>query len=152
MLSKTRLNTNSIAPFIPSQLAGAYYGASGIPSEWRGNLSLGGLIDSMAEELVDMSNRIEPCARTLLPTVPSGHPLPAAGGGAHASTTHRDNVTHFRVKPPASCEEPPDSKELGVNKGEISGLGELAGVGRAGSVYWQGGLAKHYQVLEGGYM
>lgn len=40
---------------IYGQIAGAYYGASGIPEEWRRKCSLRHLIETFAQELVQQS-------------------------------------------------------------------------------------------------
>ncbi len=37
------------------RIAGAHYGASGIPEQWRGLLAHGGLIESLADSLCERS-------------------------------------------------------------------------------------------------
>jgi ADP-ribosylglycohydrolase len=42
------------------QLAGAYYGASGIPKDWLQDLTLGSLVQSFADRLYEMAGSISP--------------------------------------------------------------------------------------------
>lgn len=72
-----------------TQLAGAYYGASGIPSEWRTKIALRGLVESMAEELYEMSNRVDADPDAAAP----------ADSQATSGTLPRPTVTRFEVKP-----------------------------------------------------
>lgn len=45
---------------IYGQIAGAYYGASGIPEEWKRRCSLHHLIEIFAQELVRQSAKVVP--------------------------------------------------------------------------------------------
>ncbi|CAM9883597.1 unnamed protein product [Ectocarpus fasciculatus] len=129
---------------IYGQLAGAFYGYSGIPAEWRNKIALKGLIEAMAEELFDMSNRIDPCP----PPVPPASSIPptsgtadaVAGGVTHAMPTTEppeQRVTRFVVKPATD---------------EAGGGGVDGNKGRAGGAFWGGGVAAHYQRLEDAYV
>eukprot|EP00903_Cladosiphon_okamuranus_P008820 g8447.t1 len=120
------------------QLAGAFYGMSGIPSDWRDKLALKGLIESMAEELFDMSKRVDPCPPPPPPPTgsePSAASMePSSGGaalGAHLTDPSEERVTRFMVKP---------------------GVGSSGDGGRTESAYWAGGVAAHYQHLEDAYI
>eukprot|EP00903_Cladosiphon_okamuranus_P008821 g8448.t1 len=120
------------------QLAGAFYGMSGIPSDWRDKLALKGLIESMAEELFDMSKRVDPCPPPPPPPTgsePSAASMePSSGGaalGAHLTDPSEERVTRFMVKP---------------------GVGSSGDGGRTESAYWAGGVAAHYQRLEDEYV
>lgn len=122
------------------QLAGAFYGMSGIPSDWRDKLALKGLIESMAEELFDMSNRIDPCPPPPPPSIasePSAASMKpsrgetAPGRGAQLSDPSEESVTRFTVKPAVESD------------------GDR---GRPESAYWVGGVAAHYQRLEDAYV
>lgn len=131
------------------QLAGAFYGLSGIPAEWRGKIALGGLVKSMAEELFDMSNRVDPCPPPLPPApspVPSAQPNTTARAAPNDPPPEDERVTRFAVR-----------RGGGVDGGNVEGdagggKGEGSGGGRAGGAYWEGGVAGHYQQLEDGYM
>jgi ADP-ribosylglycohydrolase len=50
------------------QLAGAYYGESGIPPEWRERLAMGEIIASLAERLLD-PGEAEPPSRGSFPAI-----------------------------------------------------------------------------------
>ena len=45
---------------IYGQLAGAYYGASSIPDEWKEECSFRSLIELFAEELFELSSFVQP--------------------------------------------------------------------------------------------
>lgn len=137
------------------QLAGAFYGYSGIPAEWRNKIALKGLIEAMAEELFDMSKRIDPCPPPARPasTIPSTSDTAdaVAGGATHAMPTTEppeQRVTRFVVKPAA------DEAGGGFQQGTHQGVG--GGVDgnkeRAGGAFWGGGVATHYQRLEDAYV
>lgn len=155
-----------------AKLAGAFYGASGIPAEWRNKIALGGLIESMAEELFDMSTRVDPPSPPLPQgpppvSTPSTTPLAptaaAAFDAAQRGHPLKDGVTRFVVKPAASSKKTEKTKEtddgswqqgtgkaedrLGVEGGRRGGGGGCKG--RAAGAYW--GVAAHYQRLEDGY-
>lgn len=136
------------------QLAGAFYGMSGIPADWRDKLALKGLIESMAEELFDMSKRVDPC--------PPAPPSPAASGPSAASTQPssggatpaRDTklteppegkVTRFVVKPAA------ESRESAMEDGDAASDGN-GSTGRSDATYWVGGVGAHFQRLEDEYV
>lgn len=134
------------------QLAGAFYGMSGIPSDWRDKLALKGLIESMAEELFDMSNRIDPCPPSPPPqaaSAPSAASMqlssaePAPALGAQLADPPEERVTRFMVKPAA--ESRADTTEGGYTE---SGGNPSS----SDSAYWAGGVAAHYQRLEDGYV
>ncbi|CAN0487839.1 unnamed protein product [Ectocarpus sp. 12 AP-2014] len=140
---------------IYGQLAGAFYGYSGIPAEWRNKIALKGLIEAMAEELFDMSNRIDPCPHPSTPAsiIPStSDTADAVAGGATLvmPTTEppEQRVTRFVVKPAA------DEAGGGFQHGTHQGVG--GGVDgnkeRAGGAFWGGGVAAHYQRLEDAYV
>jgi ADP-ribosyl-[dinitrogen reductase] hydrolase len=50
---------------IAGQLAGAIYGAGGIPSEWRERLHLSAEIHGLADELLELSEQLEPTEERL---------------------------------------------------------------------------------------
>ncbi|CAM9339654.1 unnamed protein product, partial [Hapterophycus canaliculatus] len=140
------------------QLAGAFYGLSGIPIDWREKIALGGLIESMAEELFDMSNRVDPCP---LPVPPPPSPVPSAQPNTKAQASSSDatsagtipgnsppedeQVTRFSVSPGGDI----DGGHVKQGGGDGKGQGST---GRAGGAYWGGGVAAHYQQLEDGYI
>lgn len=155
------------------QLAGAFYGMSGIPKDWRDKLALKGLIESMAEELFDMSNRVDPCPPPLSPPPTASKPpaasvvQPSSGaaspaGGAQLTDPSEDRVTRFMVKPAVESQEGGAESNHSGDGTYASGTVEYMGMGgdaegggsrgEFGSAYWVGGVAAHYQHLEDEYM
>lgn len=144
LLNPTDVDGRASTIAAKQQLAGAFYGYSGIPAEWRNKIALKGLIEAMAEELFDMSNRIDPCPPPVPPasSVPptSGTADAVAGGATHAMPTTEppeQRVTRFVVKPATD---------------EAGGGGVDGNKGRAGGAFWGGGVAAHYQRLEDAYV
>ncbi|CAN0040442.1 unnamed protein product [Scytosiphon promiscuus] len=141
------------------QLAGAFYGLSGIPAEWRDKIALGGLIESMAEELFDMSNRVDPCPPPVpppppsvaTPTQPSTETTAGIAGNEGENTApsnlppQDERVTRFLVGQEGSGDPGNTEEDEG---GSVGGSGGE----RAGGAYWGGGVAAHYQQLEDGYI
>eukprot|EP00752_Nemacystus_decipiens_P016207 g14494.t1 len=137
---------------IYGQLAGAFYGMSGIPKNWRDKLALKGLIESMAEELFDMSNRVDPCPTPTPPTAASGSSAasvqPSDGEapnvrGARLTESPDERVTRFTVKPAAEPREGTKDHEDGAEIDCDMGCG---------GDYWVGGVGAHYQRLEDEYV
>lgn len=129
------------------QLAGAFYGMNGIPADWRDKLALKGLIESMAEELFDMSKRVDPCLPPPPPPTASepsaGSMKPSSGGGAQLTDPPEESVTRFVVKPDA------EPREGTTDHGDAE---SDDGRGSGDSAYWVGGVAAHYQRLEDEYV
>lgn len=137
------------------QLAGGFYGYSGIPAEWRNKIALKGLIEAMAEELFDMSNRIDPCLASVPPTSflpPISVTADAVADGAtHAIPTTEppeQRVTRFVVK--LAADEVAGGFQKGAQQG--GGDGVDGNKGRARGAFWGGGVAVHYQRLEDAYV
>lgn len=152
------LDTDSDAPTFLPQLAGAFYGLTGIPEDWRNKLALKGLIESMAEELFHMSNRVDPTPPPPPPPTSSElltGPMPPIGetagkeGETPTSTPvkTKDSVTRFAVKPAAESQAESTTSTAGDGAAQ-----SLADKGRSDGAYWGGGVASHYQRLEDEYV
>lgn len=109
----------------------------------------------MAEELFDMSSRVDPNP----PPPPICEAADDAGDAPTSTAPPKELVTRFVVKPAAEPHEEPTNTES--DGGGIDGGGAVEdGVdetlskkgGRSDSAYWAGGVALHYQRLEDEYV